>query len=95
MSIRDLLDQGGVNAKIRQAEKQAGDEEARFWLSMLEEWLAQMPAWENADGAILTAIAHRWVKSLRKRLLVKPTAEAVRAQTRERVRRFRAQTKAR
>ena len=88
-SIKDLLDQGGVNAKIRQAEKQAGDDEAKFWLGILEERLAQMPTWDDRGGAILTAIAQGWIKSLRKRLGIRPTPETIRVQTRERVRRHR------
>jgi hypothetical protein len=38
---------------------------------------------------MMAAIVPSWIKTLRKRLGVKPTPDEIRAQTRERVRRFR------
>ena len=82
---------GGPFALIEQAERQAGDAEARFWLDVLEHHVAQALAkGVTGDDLMLSAIVHGWLKSLRQRLGIKPSLEAIRAQTRERVRRLRA-----
>jgi hypothetical protein len=93
-SLYELVRSGGPNAMIRQAELKAGDQEARFWLDVLEKQVPQI-AIEDGDDLMLSAIAHGWMKSLRQRLGVRPSPDVVRAQTRERVRQFRARIKAR
>jgi hypothetical protein len=86
MSLDELARSGGPNAMIQQVERQASDQEARFWLETLEAyWLATALVLDLPYTMILDS----WIKSLRRRLGVKPTPEAIRAQTRERVRRFR------
>ena len=93
MSLYELARSGGPNAMIRQAELEAGDQEARFWLEVLESQVPQIPI-EDGDDILLSAIAQGWIKSLRQRLGLRPSPETIRAQTRERVRRFRARIKA-
>lgn len=74
---------GGPFALVEQAERRAGDEEARFWLDVLE-------ACDISEAHFsLQILVPSWIKSLRKRLGVRPTPDTVRAQTRERVRRYR------
>ena len=82
---------GGPFALIEQAEQQAGDAEARFWLDVLEHHVAKALAeGVTGDDLMLSAIVHGWLKSLRLRLGVRPSPDVIRAQTRERVRRLRA-----
>ena len=60
---------GGPFALIEQAERQAGDAEARFWLDVLEHHVAQALAkGVTGDDLMLSAIVHGWLKSLRQRL---------------------------
>jgi hypothetical protein len=61
---------------------------------VLEQQVQQIVV-EDMDDAMLSAIVHGWIKSLRKRLGIRPSPDAIRAQTRERVRRFRARIHAR
>jgi hypothetical protein len=88
LSLYELGRSGGPNAMIRQAELEAGDQEARFWLEVLESQLPQIPI-EDGDDIMLSAIVHGWIKSLRQRLGLRPSPDVIRAQTRERVRRYR------
>jgi hypothetical protein len=61
---------------------------------VLEQQVQQIVV-EDMDDAMLSAIVPGWIKSLRKRLGIRPSPDAIRAQTRERVRRFRARIHAR
>ncbi len=79
---------GGPSALIEQVERRAGDETARFWLAVIEKDVSQLPV-EDMSDVMLSGIAQSWIKSLRLRLRIKPSPEAIRAQTRERVRRWR------
>jgi hypothetical protein len=79
----ELVEAGGPDAFIRRAEREAGDHEARNWLATLEGHKL------NPDDGLLYCIVESWIKSLRRRLHEHPSPEAVRAQTRERVRQFR------
>jgi hypothetical protein len=95
MSLDELVRiPGGPFALIEQAEQRAGDEVASFWLGVLEQHVPQIPV-EDMGDVMLSAIAQSWIKSLRKRLGIRPSPDEVRAQTRERVRRFRARIHAR
>ncbi len=89
MTLAELLGMGGPDALIDEAERRAGDETARFWLAVIEKHASQIVI-EDMDDAVLSGIAQSWIRSLRLRLGIKPSPEAIRAQTRERVRRWRA-----
>jgi hypothetical protein len=90
ITIEELFAAGGPQALIREAEKRAGDGEARFWLSVLE---TVGPRLEGAENLLLPVMVQAEIRSLRKRLGLKPPIEEIRAQTRERVRRFREKAK--
>lgn len=84
MTLEELLPVGGPLALIAQAERRVGDQEASFWLGVLE-----APEIDVSD-ALAAVVVPSWIRSLRRRLGVTPSPAAIRAQTRERVRRFRA-----
>jgi hypothetical protein len=90
MSLDELFRAGGPQALIREAERQAGDNEARFWLSVLE---TAGPRLEGAENLLLPVMVQAQIRSLRKRLGLKPPIKEVRAKTRERVRRHRERAK--
>jgi hypothetical protein len=75
-SLEELARSGGPNAMIRQAERQAGDQEARFWVDVLETCAIDA---SGEAGLFMAALVPSWIQSLRKRLGIKPTAEAIRA----------------
>ena len=87
-TLEDLIRQGGPLTCIQEVERQAGDAEARFWLGVLE--VLAPPSGEDMRTLMMFETVQMWVKTMRRRLGIKPTPEAVRAQTRERVRRYRA-----
>ena len=89
MTLAELLRMGGPDAIIDEVERRAGDEAARFWLAVIEKHVSQLPV-EDMSDVMLSGIAQSWIKSLRLRLGIRPSAETIRAQTRERVRRLRA-----
>ena len=62
MSLDELARSGGPNAMIRQAEQQAGDQEARFWLNTLESCAV------GEAGLFMAVVVPSWIQSLRKRL---------------------------
>jgi hypothetical protein len=82
-TVSELIRMGGPLALIEQAKRRAGELEGRFWLGVLESLEI------DDDGGIRHIIVPRWIKELRRRLGVAPSRTEVRAQTRERVRRFR------
>jgi hypothetical protein len=90
MTVDELFRAGGPQALIREAERRAGDAEARFWLSVLE---TAGPRLDGAENLLLPVMVQDAIRSLRKRLGLKPRIDEVRAQTRERVRRFREKAK--
>jgi hypothetical protein len=86
MTISDLIKAGGPETFARQAAHKAAQSERRFWLGVLEQ--VDLEELEQQDlYAAVTVSA--WIRSLRRQVNVKPSPEVIRAQTRERVRRFR------
>jgi uncharacterized protein (DUF2267 family) len=86
MTIADLIKAGGPETFARQAAHKAAQGERRFWLRVLEQVdLEEVNRRDSYEAAVVTA----WIKSLRRQINVKPSPEVIRAQTRERVRRFR------
>jgi hypothetical protein len=87
----DLIRAGGPEVYMRaaglRAARQAELHEARRWLAVLEDA-------DPGDAQIAAAVAG-YIKRLRRILGVRPPIDEVRAQTRERVRRFRAKSRAR
>jgi hypothetical protein len=90
MTLDELFRAGGPQTLIRKAERRAGDDEARLWLNVLE---AASPKLDASDNLVLHVTVQDEIRSLRKRLGLKPSIDEVRAQTRERVRRFRERAK--
>jgi hypothetical protein len=97
-SLDELYQAGGPQRYIDAAEKQAGDEEARWWLPLLEglgplsapEWRTLTDPDGFADSAAAKLVVKFWIEKLRRRLRRKTPPDIVRAQTRERVRGHRA-----
>ena len=89
MTFEQLIAAGGPEGLVRQAKSDAAKAAARetraFWLRVLEQT-------KLADdiSQFKRALYHRYLSELRRRLGIKPTKATIRAQTRERVRRFRA-----
>jgi hypothetical protein len=81
----ELIRCGGPLAYLRvaaeKAAKQAAREEAHHWLDFLEE--------NPPDDEEIAAQVARYIKALKRIAGIQPTADEIRAQTRERVRRFR------
>jgi hypothetical protein len=90
MALDELFRAGGPQALIREAERRARDDEARFWLSVLE---TAGPRFEGDENLLLPVMVQAEIRSPRKRLGLKPPIEKIRAQTRERVRRHRERAK--
>jgi hypothetical protein len=88
MPFDDLARSGGPEAYIRGAARQAGDREARRWLTILSAFRQ-----EFADAGLKAPdLVEHYLRRLRRRLGLRtpPDRDRIRAQTRERVRRFRA-----
>jgi hypothetical protein len=82
-SLPDLIRAGGPESLVREAARAAATEARRFWLDVLERL-------DLADCDVMSgAMFAGYIRDLRRRLGVGPSAETVREQTRERVRRFR------
>jgi hypothetical protein len=92
--LDELYDVGGPKAYIEAVERRAGDEEARWWLNVLENRLLSgmdaLTIGGFADTVPATFVVETWIRELRRRLRLKTPPDAVRALTRERVRRLRA-----
>jgi hypothetical protein len=82
VTVASLIENGGPLAYVRNAAKRAAREEARFWLDLLEKV-------EPGDNWQLETLVVAWVKAVKRILCVNPTADEIRVQTRERVRRWR------
>ena len=74
----ELVETGGPDARIAEAERNAGDAEARYWLRRLEE---DQKTLDPAEDLGLVCVVNGWVKRLRLRLGVHPSQDEVRAQT--------------
>ena len=90
MTLDELFAVGGPLALIRVAARRAGDSEARLWLNVLE---AATPKLHAGENLVPHVTVQDEMRSLRKRLGIRPPIEVVRAKTRERVRRFREKAK--
>jgi hypothetical protein len=76
-----LVKLGGPEHFAREESERAARRERTFWLGVLESWAVDNDDW----------LCRIWIRDLRRRLGIKQPRdlETIRAQTRERVRRFR------
>jgi hypothetical protein len=87
-TLAQLIQRGGPEAFARGRARDAAQEERDFWLM----WLEGMPEREIRDAGSSDAMMRElYIKALRRRLgkQRRVPIEVIRAQTRERVRRFR------
>jgi hypothetical protein len=89
LTLSDLIKAGGPETLARRAAEKAGQEERRFWFNVLKN-LEPIK-----DGSTGSAIVMTWLRTLRRQLRIPAPRDKdlIRAQTRERVRRYRARTK--
>ena len=92
-SLDELIEAGGPEAFAKQEAKQAARRERQLWLGVLER--LELNKLNSDQQVIMIAIVESYIRELRRRLGIRPLKETVRAQTRERVRRFRARRAAR
>jgi hypothetical protein len=83
-TLGELADAGGPETLARKAAREAAQSERRLWLDVLE----AIPGAQRPD------IAHWWARDLRRKLGLRQPKDVVRAQTRERVRRYRERQRA-
>ena len=85
-TFAQLVRRGGPERFVREAAREAADhaarEEREFWLATLEQMV-------QPDDAIANVTLGLYIRDLRRRLGLRQPPDVVRAQTRERVRRFR------
>jgi hypothetical protein len=85
LTLPDLIRAGGPETLARRAAHEAAQTERRFWLRVLSKLdLAE-------DGGMVAATVMVWLRTLRKQLRIPAPRDKdlIRAQTRERVRRYR------
>ena len=92
-SLDELIEAGGPEAFAKQEAKQAARRERQLWLGVLER--LELNRLNSDQQVIMISIVESYIRELRRRLGIRPPRETVRAQTRERVRRFRARRAAR
>jgi hypothetical protein len=85
-SFRALVEAGGPPGMVRRAMAVAAAQERRFWLGVLMSVQRRGGHDLDASEAALLAV---YIRELRRQLHIRPAQKTVRAQTRERVRRYR------
>jgi hypothetical protein len=83
-TLGELADAGGPETLARKAAQEAAQSERRLWLDTLED----IPEAKRPD------IVNGWIGDLRRKLALRRSKDVIRAQTRERVRRFRERQRA-
>jgi hypothetical protein len=90
LTLQDLIRCGGVEGLARQAARKAADAERRFWLPILENMADQLkPSGDSRDDLFLPGYLESEIRTLRRMTGIPAAPERKRAQTRERVRRWR------
>jgi hypothetical protein len=89
MSLAALRKAGGPERLAQRAAEQAVTEERKHWLELLLNIKATLDACNDPDDFDDRVYVEMQIKELRRRLGIATPIETVRAQTRERVRRFR------
>jgi hypothetical protein len=83
-NLRELIEAGGVEALVQAAGERAMRCEREFWLPVLERY--KLPEGADIFDQLTLQI---YIASVRRKLGIKPDADTIRAQTRERVRKHR------
>jgi len=93
LTLDNLIDAGGPMAFVRKAAEEAARQEAEQWAEIVASALAKYEASGNPELTVVLMM-QSWLKQMRRIAGMKPSVDEVRAQTRERVRRYRERQRA-